>query len=117
MFKKCQNCEQSWETFVSFLSDTNVQFIGYQARFDQARAGLFLFNHVCNTCIAIPVSEFEDLAPEKMTELSFVPHSHGCPGHCADENNLENCPNADCPGRPIRHMIQILKAYSRHLKK
>lgn len=109
MFKKCQNCEQIWRTLISFISDKNIRFIGYQARFDQAREGLFLFNHSCKTTLAIKLTEFEELSLLKLSVISFSPPSSGCPGHCADASNLKACGNTDCQGKPIRDLIQILK--------
>lgn len=112
MFKKCLNCDHTWESLPAFIGDKSIQFIGYQAYFDQARSGLFLFNHNCDTTLAIKLTEFEELVYGKICVTHFVPRSYGCPGHCADTSNLDGCQNSNCKGRSIRDLIQLVKSHS-----
>ena len=111
-FKECKTCGLQWESLDQFISDKKINFIGYQARFDLARVGLFLFNHSCGTTLAIPVGEFEQFL--HLDTSAFTAGSAGCLGYCTDVNNLEPCTNTNCKGKPIRDLIQIIRARLNH---
>lgn len=107
MFKKCPLCAHPWKTREAFLSDPGLEIIGYQSRFDEVESGLYLFNHVCQTTLALEVAAFEDLykGPRYETPLTG---SDECDGYCLDINALEAC-RADCKYAYVRDIIQIIK--------
>ena len=115
MFKKCNMCMKSWDELNTFLADKDLHFCGYQASPDDPAKGLFLFNHIipdCQTTLAIKVGLFQDGLNQKIHFKRFQPHGEGCPGFCANEDNLQSCPNTACNGRVIRELIQKIKEMS-----
>ena len=111
MFKICKNCEAVWNDAIDFVGDKEVKFIGYQARFDRAKSGLFLFNHACQSTLSIKLNEFEQLSVLKLQVTSFTPGSASCKGYCLDVHNLIACENNECQGKSIRDLVQIIKLY------
>ena len=45
-FKVCTSCKHVWPERDDFLSDANVELVGYQPHFEELVAGLLLFNHL-----------------------------------------------------------------------
>ena len=63
-FKTCTNCEATWPTMDSFLSDPELKMNGYQVHFDNLEGGLFFFTHQvegCYTTLAILATSFRSL--------------------------------------------------------
>jgi len=90
-----------------FISDQNIEIIGYQANFRKLRAGLLYFNHSCKSTLAISADLFADL----YTGPIFEERKTGidsCPGHCLHKKALDHCP-AECECAYVREIIQILK--------
>ena len=105
-FKTCSFCGKKWKTREEFLSDNDVKLTGYQVNYIDIEKGLFLFNHTCNTTLAIEVEEFMDLyTGVKYTEDKM--NKDGCPGYCLDENNLQDCGNT-CYYNQIRKLMLIV---------
>ncbi len=112
MFKKCSHCGNEWSKFEAFLLDHHLIFSGYQAGFRNPNEGLFLFNHLktdCKTTLAVKVDSFRELLMPNAVFSAFKPHGEGCPGHCADQKNLEPCHNSMCSGHLVRMLMQELK--------
>ncbi len=111
MFKKCNACGEQWEERMDFLSDENLQLIGYQVDFENVQNGLFLFNHTCGTTLAIPVWKFLDLySGPKYTDATTG--GEECPRHCLDVKNLEPCA-APCIYAHVREIMHIIMAHQR----
>jgi len=106
-FKRCSSCDFVWKDRDSFLNDNAVEIIGYQKNFENLRAGLFLFNHSCETTFSIEVEQFADLYQGPV----FKQRAEGsacCPEHCLHGGNLNRCPS-QCECSFVREIIQYLK--------
>lgn len=88
VFKNCNYCGATWGSMAEFLASPEISFVGYQAFVRDGVLGLFLFNHVCNTTLAIPADRFRELIPDAV---------HGIPEHtsplCLTKGSGE-CPEA-----------------------
>ena len=61
-FKICTCCGEPWYSREAFMTDENVQLVGYQVNFEALELGYFLFNHLkCESTIAIHAGLFRDL--------------------------------------------------------
>ncbi|MCX7762855.1 MAG: hypothetical protein RMJ81_07485 [Candidatus Kryptonium sp.] len=59
MFKKCPMCNNTWNTREEFLTDEEVQLVGYQKYMGVYGGGYLLFRHktkFCGTTIAVKAS-------------------------------------------------------------
>jgi hypothetical protein len=110
IFKKCTCCNNPWLTREEFLSDNQLDFVGYQVNFANLELGYFLFNHLlCQSTIAIPAGLFRDLYDgpvfaERKTNLA------DCPGYCDDREALDLC-GTECECAYIREVIQIVRRW------
>lgn len=105
-FKTCSKCGFIWPERTSFLSDPELRMIGYQVNFEELMAGLFLFNHICGTALAIPADAFQDL----YNGLMFTERlngTEGCEGHCVHKNDLSPCP-AKCECAYVREIMKVI---------
>jgi hypothetical protein len=88
-FKTCGSCGALWKSLEAFLAAPDVTFLGYQAFVRDGVLGLFLFNHVCATTLAIRADRFRQLHDEVV---------HGVPEHispmCLTKESGEPCPDA-----------------------
>ena len=105
-FKSCPMCGFVWPGKASFLNDPDLQMIGYQVNFDELMAGLFLFNHICGTSLAVKAEAFEDLYDgpmftERMTDTKE------CEGHCLHKNDLRSCA-MKCECKYVREIVQVI---------
>jgi hypothetical protein len=106
-FKRCPTCGFEWDFRESFLRDSNIDIIGYQAHFEELTAGLFLFNHLCRTTFSIKADDFKDLYDGPIfTERATG--SEECPGYCLHQHELRRCA-AQCECAYVREIIQIIK--------
>ncbi len=111
-FKECGSCRYSWEDRNSFLTDPDLELIGYQVNFNDLESGLFLFNHevdTCRTTLALRAEEFRDLYQgqiftERMTG------SDKCPEWCFYEHEIGHCKNS-CECAYIREILQIVREW------
>ena len=110
MFKKCTSCGHIWENREDFLADPDIKIIGYEASFEHIKHGLFLFNHVCKTTLAIEVINFDDLYTGPVYDMSLA-GTDECSDFCHDMNKLEAC-SAQCKYVYVREIIQIIKNWS-----
>ncbi len=108
VFKVCMTCNASWKSRNDFLADRNVKLIGYQPYFERLDAGLFLFNHVCRTTLAIPVAEFFSLYNGTIYDSRIT--GDGCPGYCLHQNELDPCPSI-CECAFVREIIQHIREW------
>ena len=109
MFKKCPLCEHSWKDRETFLADPDVEIIGYQASFDEIQDGLFLFNHLCRTTMALEVMRFDDLYNGTRYDMALT-ETDDCSGYCLDMNELSAC-SAECKYAYVRDIIQIIRKW------
>ncbi len=106
-FKKCSKCGFKWPDRASFLTDTGLRMIGYQSNFDELMAGMFLFNHICKTTLAVSAEDFRDLYDGPI----FVERLNGtekCDGYCLHQDDLSPCP-ARCQCAYVREIIQVIR--------
>lgn len=92
-----------------WLSDPNLTLVGYQVNFEKLETGALLFNHNCQTTLALCVKEFNALYNGPI----FAERATGtdqCPEHCLHRDNLEPCP-MKCECNYVREIVQIIKAY------
>jgi hypothetical protein len=109
IFKKCSGCSKHWANRDEFLSDPNVQLIGYQVNFDALDTGFFMFNHVhgkCMTTMAMHTGLFRDLYKGEVYRVRET-GSVKCPGYCLHIDNLEVCP-AKCECNFVREVMQVI---------
>ena len=94
VFKKCSACDKTWKTREEFLQDAEIDLVGYQSTFTMSKPGLFLFNHVCESTIAIFADVFEDMSDEEIYQ-SCDAHLDNHPEHCCKsatgESELNSC--------------------------
>ena len=109
-FKRCTCCESPWLTRENFLSDDQIQLVGYQANFCQLELGYLLFNHLsCESTIAIHAGSFKDLHTGPIFGQRLT-GTEVCQGFCNDSVALEPC-EAECECAYIREIIQIIRAW------
>jgi len=108
-FKQCPACGHRWPGRDDFLSDSELELVGYQVNYKELTAGIFLFNHVCKGTLAIYAEEFRDFydGPLFTERLTDGPE---CSGYCAHKSNLKPCPN-ECECAFVREIIQKIKAW------
>ncbi len=107
MFKICKKCGQKWSDRRSFLNDTNIVLIGYQAHFEKLTLGFLLFNHSCKTTLSLNAGLFTDLYKGEVFKQRLT-GSDDCQGYCLEEVNLAAC-FAKCECAYVRETIQIIK--------
>jgi len=107
MFKKCNKCGYQWETRDDLLSDKTIRVIGYQVFFEDLKLGMFLFNHSCNTTIAINADLLLDLYDGPFF-FDRKPEGRECPGRCLNINILSPC-SPECKCAFISEIIQVIK--------
>ncbi|MEI6211836.1 MAG: hypothetical protein WCR06_09450 [bacterium] len=105
-FKKCTCCPVKWQTRDDFLSDPEVELIGYQAHFEDLKAGLLLFNHACQTTLGIEVESFQDLYQGPIFEKRRTSETD-CAGFCQHQADLRLCPKL-CECTYVREILQIV---------
>jgi hypothetical protein len=106
-FKVCPQCGFIWENRDSCLTDDRVKIIGYQARFEDLKAGLFLFNHSCNGTFALEAGLFTDLYDGPIFQKRET-GSDDCPEYCLNKECLDLCP-VQCECAFVREIIQVIK--------
>lgn len=106
-FKQCSNCEVEWQTRNCFISDPDIELIGYQANFEKLSTGLFYFNHSCGSTLAIYASTFLDLYNGPIFE-GRATGGEECPGYCLHQEELQQCP-AQCECAFVREVTHMLK--------
>ena len=106
-FKKCSNCGFKWTSRGSFLADSNLHIIGYQANFKALTTGLFYFNHSCKGTLAIQAYLFGDLYDGPIFKERAT-GGKACPSYCLHHEELQPCP-AECECASIREILQIIK--------
>ena len=110
MFKQCPKCAYLWNDRRMFLSDPDIQMIGYQVNFENLELGYFLFNHLsCGTTLAISASLFIDLYDGPIYAQPKT-GSEECEQHCLYQNDLESC-SVPCECAYVREIIQIVKEW------
>lgn len=114
MFKVCNKCFYEWESRDDFLSDGSIKLIGYQVFFEDLKLGLFLFNHTCQTTIAVETSHFLDLYTGPFFTERKNPKKD-CPGHCLNKNILSPC-SEECKCAFVRNIIQAINTWNKHNK-
>ncbi|HPF98932.1 MAG TPA: hypothetical protein PLE77_02615 [Kiritimatiellia bacterium] len=107
MFKTCQMCGKTWRDRLEFLSDPELSLVGYQANLPDLSAGIFLFNHTCQTTMGIHAGEFLDLHDGPMFKAHMT-ETDDCPRYCLGERELRPCP-AKCECAYVRDVLQVVK--------
>lgn len=110
-FKQCTCCPVNWRTRDDFLSDPDVELIGYQAHFEDLKAGLLLFNHSCKTTMAIDVAAFCDLYDGPVFKERHTGQP-SCQGYCLRRDELRPCPNR-CECAFVRAILQIVQNWKK----
>ncbi|MBW2466896.1 MAG: hypothetical protein JRF02_06295 [Deltaproteobacteria bacterium] len=109
MFKQCTLCGHQWENREAFLADPDLEIIGYQVSFETIENGLFLFNHICETTLAIEVKKFDDLYKGPKYDMALT-DTEECLSLCRDINALDTC-SAPCKFAYVRDIIQIIRRW------
>ena len=112
MFKICNVCDVKWNVYQDFLGDKNITLIGYQNLFEDPDEGLFLFNHSCETTLAITALEFANFYNHISQYAENKNNTIECKGLCLDVNNLEEC-DTNCKYAHIRKGMQFIKNYKK----
>jgi len=106
-FKSCTMCGHHWPQRDQFLSDPDIQLIGYMPVFRDLNSGLLMFNHHCRTTLSLTVGTFVDLV-DGPTHPHPKTGSDQCPGHCLRKDALDPC-DAQCRCTYVRAMMQIIR--------
>ena len=109
MFKHCNQCKKTWDNYEEFLSDPNVQLIGYQVAFEELEAGLFLFNHSCTNTMALEAREFRHLYDGPIFKERAT-GTERCPEYCLHRFELDSCP-IQCECAYVREVLQIVRGW------
>jgi hypothetical protein len=108
VFKSCGCCRHRWPDRDSFLNDSGLEAIGYQANHRQLHLGLFFFNHAtCRSTLTVPADRFTDLYQGPVFEKQMT-RTPDCPGHCLHEDDLSRCPVA-CECAFVREVLQVIR--------
>jgi hypothetical protein len=108
-FKTCTNCGKRWETLEAFIQDATIELVGYMPTFDDLANGLFLFNHSCQTTLALRVRLFEHLYDGPIYQVSQQGKA-GCLGYCQNQSDFSSCQNK-CSCAFVRETLQIIKQW------
>ena len=108
-FKKCPMCGFEWATRDQFLSDPDIQIIGYQVNFEYLDQGILMFNHSCHGTLAMTAETFLDLYDGPVFSERAT-GGEACPAYCLKEDEFRACP-AQCECASIREVIQIIKTW------
>jgi len=109
-FKICPSCKTVWPTMEDYLSDPELNVVGYQVAFDDLLGGLFIFNHFhndCGTSMAIPVKKFVSLSELPILNKR-IECPEKCPGLCMHADELGPCP-VKCECTWVREVLQTIK--------
>ena len=120
IFKICPKCSSKWMTVQEFLSDINIELAGYQANFEHAQLGLFLFNHrkaSCHTTIVVRASFFQEYFERQVSFDGFRIEGPNCPKHCEHENVFLKCSKVSCSGHSVRVMLHQIQLKLKSLKR
>jgi len=110
-FKRCSACAAVWNKRDDFLSDPAIELVGYQACFEDLKAGLLLFNHSCHTTLAIDVACLRDLYNGPVFEQRAT-GGPTCLGYCLYRSELRPCP-AICECAYVREILQIVRNWQK----
>ena len=106
-FNELDEIEKELEKSDDFLSDETIRVIGYQVFFQDLKLGMFLFNHSCNTTIAIDTDLLLDLYDGPFF-FDRKPDGRECPGRCLNVNILSPC-SRECRCAFISEIMQVVK--------
>jgi hypothetical protein len=109
VFKQCPMCGCVWDSRDAFLCDPCVEIVGYQVHFEELTAGYFVFNHSCETSLAVVVGAFSDLYDGPVFEDRRT-GTEDCPQYCLHEDDLRPCP-ARCECACVREIIQLVRRW------
>ena len=125
VFKKCSVCNTIWDKYADFLSDPQISLVGYQVDFVDLEEGLFLFNHECQTTLAITGGKLKGRATLAITTGKFKHLYDGpiwterlnetdvCPEYCLRKDDLRPCPQK-CECAYVRDIIQTILGWEKH---
>ena len=112
-FKKCTCCGSLWFTREEFLSENQLELVGYQVNFANLELGYLLFNHLtCQSTIAVPAGRFKDLYNGPVFSERKTA-TENCPGYCADRDAMGPC-EQQCECAYVREIIQIVKKWPKN---
>ncbi len=92
------------------MSDKGIKVIGYQVFFEDLRQGMFMFNHTCNTTIAIKTDVFMDLY-QGPVYTRRNPSGNKCPGKCLNKNMMSPCSD-DCRCAFVSHIMTKIQEWN-----
>lgn len=110
--KTCAMCSTDWPDLESFVTDPQLQIVGYQARFDRPNEGIVLVTHMrpgCRTTLGITVEQLRTLysGPEHTRRMTGAAE---CKGLCLENGCLEDC-EAPCQMAWVRRIIQFMRRH------
>lgn len=103
-------CSKQWNCRETFLSDPELDFIGYQANFGIMEQGLFYFTHeieICGSTMILQAEEFFSLYQGKKYS-DIKQGTEVCSAKCLDKKRLDRC-QAHCEFAFAREVCQIIK--------
>jgi hypothetical protein len=109
IFQTCPCCFFTWSSRQLFLSDHNLELIGYEFNPDDLERGLFFFAHKaesCNSIMSLTMGDFRDLYSGKIYKENKA-LTEGCPRYCVDKTQLSRC-NELCGCAFVREIFQII---------
>ena len=112
-YKTCSLCSTDWKSLETMLTDSSMEFCGYQAYPPKPEKGLLLFTHKtsdCGTTFSLRITDFTKFS-EKVIEFNQfeMGKEPDCEGHCLDKNNLKMCHSKKCEGQKLRSLLQVVK--------
>lgn len=111
IFKRCPLCGATWPDRDSFLRDSELKLIGYQADFSRLELGLLLFNHVCSTTLSLKVAAFKDLYDGPVFKERKTGNPE-CLGLCLKRSELAPCP-AKCECAYVREIMRMIQGWGK----
>ncbi|MBN1866035.1 hypothetical protein JW916_01965 [Candidatus Sumerlaeota bacterium] len=112
VFKECPLCGHQWLSRSEFLSDSEVEILGYQVSYEDLNLGLLYFNHlVCRTTFTIEAGDFADLYEGEVFQESRA-GTEDCPEYCHRIRELRPCP-VECECAYVREIIQVIRSWNK----
>jgi hypothetical protein len=108
-FQRCGSCGFAWDSWESFILDSRIRILGFQAIQDLPDANLLVFEHRCGSSVSILVKRLRHLVAEPSADegMPTLFDSETCHHFCSELENLEIC-DRPCANARDRQLIRLI---------
>jgi hypothetical protein len=99
----CSSCDKTWKKLIDCVKDLDLIFLAYHPCVSDFVEGSYVFQHICNGLVYIPVSRFV----RRSNEGKNLANLNACPGYCHYKDSIQEC-CASCEGSPYRRLARRL---------